>query len=82
MIPLGLAGLSALNDVTVPGNQRETELLNFNYTLRQQGLTAEVSCKETEFTPIERTEGEVISGVAFANGGELVVQNYTINTAT
>jgi hypothetical protein len=81
VIPLGLAGLSALNDVTLPDNRRETELLNFNYTLRQQGLTAEISCEETQSSPIKRTGGGTI-GVTFASDSKLVVQNFTINAGT
>lgn len=82
-MPLGFAGLSAFNDVTLPEDLRETRLLGtkYHYKLLQQGLTAKVSCKETESTPIERTKGEAI-GVTFANGGELLLQNYTINTST
>ncbi|KIW70031.1 hypothetical protein PV04_02342 [Phialophora macrospora] len=75
ILPLGWEGFAALSDVRFDTWDQGTSYPDFNYTISQQGLTAEVTCEESSTSPITRTILDEYS-VDSAGGGKVELQNF------
>lgn len=55
VIPVGWGGIHAFNNIEFDDPSQNGTYPNFNYSLTQQGLTAEISCQETTTDEITMT---------------------------
>ncbi|KAF3799586.1 hypothetical protein GCG54_00002289, partial [Colletotrichum gloeosporioides] len=79
VLPIGFRGIPAFNNVDFKNWDPSTRYPHFNYTLSQQGLSAEVSCYETLDTPIENKILETLNVTNSAdNHNTLQLVEYSI----
>ena len=77
VVPVGSAGLPGFAQLAFTNWDSNTTYSAYNYSLVQQGLTADVNCQESVSSPISRTIVQQIPITNSATGGSMIVQNFT-----
>jgi hypothetical protein len=77
VVPVGQAGLSGFADVHYSTWGPKTAYPAYNYSLLQQGLTADVKCKESSSSSMSRTIVMVVPVTNSAAHGRMILQNLT-----
>jgi hypothetical protein len=77
VVPVGQAGLPGFADVHYSTWGPKTAYPAYNYSLLQQGLTADVKCKESSSSPMSRTIVMVVPVTNSAAHGRMILQNLT-----
>ncbi|KAF9870998.1 hypothetical protein CkaCkLH20_11415 [Colletotrichum karsti] len=78
VLPLGFGGIPAFNNVKFGTWDQSTEYPQYNYSLTQQGLSADISCHETPDTPIQTDVLQTMNVTNSAAGGKMQLVNFFI----
>ncbi|CAI0641657.1 unnamed protein product [Colletotrichum noveboracense] len=81
VLPLGFEGISAFSNVKFMSwdPSMSTQSQQFNYSLTQQGLSADVTCQETSSTPIQT---QLLKSMEVTNsnaGGTMELRRFIVN---
>lgn len=78
VLPLGFGGISAFSNVGFESWPSTTKYPHFNYTLSQQGLSAEISCHETPDTPIQSETLQSINVTNSAQNANMLLVKFSV----
>lgn len=78
-LPLGCRGVTVFDTIELQTPEVFSLETNFNYSLVQQGLTAEVSCQKVSSNPIQRYINETITVTNAGGSGEVYLQTFSFN---